>query len=93
MLPENLSAASMFQNSVLLHNATMIRLKAILAANIRKYRKKLRLTQEQAAERAGMSVNYWQRLELPAQIETPSFRAFYRIARTLRVKCFQLLKE
>ena len=94
MLPGNLSAASMFQNSVLLHNATiMIRLKAILAANIRKYRKKLRLTQEQAAERAGMSVNYWQRLELPAQIETPSFRAFYKIARALRVKCFQLIKE
>ena len=94
MLPGNLSAASMFQNSVLLHNAAiMIRLKAILAANIRKYRKKLRLTQEQAAERAGMSVNYWQRLELPEQIEMPSFRTFHRIAQTLHVKYARLLAE
>jgi len=71
----------------------MIKIKSILAANIKKYRKKLHLTQEQAAERTGMSVNYWQRLELPAQIELPSFLAFARIAQTLRVKPYQLLKE
>ena len=71
----------------------MMKLKAILAKNMKKYRKKLRLTQEQAAERTGMSVNYWQRLELPEQIEMPSFRTFHRIAQTLHVKYSRLLAE
>jgi transcriptional regulator with XRE-family HTH domain len=71
----------------------MNKIKSILAANIKAYRKKLHLTQEQAAEKAGISVNYWQRLELPAQIELPSFLAFSRIAQTLRIKPYKLLKE
>lgn len=71
----------------------MMKLKAVFAQNLKKYRKKLRLTQEQVAERAGMSVNYWQRLELPAQIELPTLRTFHRIAQVLHVKPYQLLKE
>ena len=73
--------------------ATMMKLKAILAKNMRKYREELHLTQEQAAEMTGMSVNYWARLELPEQIELPTLRTFDRIAKTLHVKYSQLVEE
>ena len=71
----------------------IMKIKSLMAANIRKYRKKLHLTQAQASERAGMTVNYWQRIELASQTDLPSFPTFFRIAKALNIKPYQLLKE
>ena len=70
----------------------MIKIKSILAANIKKYRKKHRMTQEQAAERAEITVAYWQRLELISQADLPSLTTIFKIAKALNIHPFQLLK-
>jgi len=68
-------------------------IKNILARNIKRHRGRLGLTQEEASERADITVAYWQRLELTSQVDLPSLPALFRIARALNVKPFQLLKE
>ena len=70
-----------------------MKIKSIVGANIRKYRKKLHITQEQAAERAEITVHYWQRLELLSQTDLPSLPALFKIAKALSIKPYQLLKE
>lgn len=65
--------------------------KRILSANIKKYRTKLGLTQEQAAERAGMSVNYWARLELKEDKRRVLLRDLSKLAKGLDIKMYQLL--
>ncbi len=71
----------------------VMKIKTIIATNIRNHRKRLHLTLERAAERAGMTVNYWQRLELVSQSDLPSFPTLFRIAKALSIKASQLLEE
>ena len=70
-----------------------MKIKSIVGANIRKYRKKLHITQEQAAERAEITAPYWQRLELVSQTDLPSLPTIFKIAKALNIKPYQLLKE
>jgi len=69
-----------------------MKIKIIVAANIRKYRKKRHMTQEQAAERAEITVAYWQRLELVSQTDLPSLTTVFKIAKALNIHPYQLLK-
>ena len=70
----------------------MIKMRSVFSANIRKYRTKLRLTQRQAAERAGITANYWSRLELVSQPDCPSIPMIFKIAKALDIKPYRLLK-
>ena len=79
---------------MLSHNNVMNKkspLKNLLAKNIKKHRSKCKLTQEQAAERAGITVKYWQRLEMVSQIDLPSLPTLAKIARTLNTNIDRLL--
>ncbi len=58
--------------------------KHLIAGNIKKYRAKAGLTQEQAAEKADLSLNYWQRLEMISQKDIPSIPTLNKIAKILR---------
>ena len=69
-----------------------MKIKNIVATNIRKYRKKRHMTQEQAAERAEITVAYWQRLELISQTDLPSLTTVFKIAKALNIHPYQLLK-
>ncbi len=70
----------------------IMKIKSLIATNIRKYRKKRRMTQEQAAERAEITSAYWQRLELVSQSDLPSVHTIFKIAKALNIHPFQLLK-
>jgi transcriptional regulator with XRE-family HTH domain len=71
---------------------TIMKIKNIVAANIRKYRKKRHMTQEQASERAEITTAYWQRLELVSQTDLPSVPTIFKIAKALNIHPYQLLK-
>ena len=66
-------------------------IKAILVRNIKKYRDKAGLTQEQAAERAGITYKYWQRLEMTSQIDLPSLPVLFKVAKALKISPSKLL--
>jgi len=70
----------------------IMKIKSLIATNIRKYRKKRRMTQEQAAERAEITSAYWQRLELVSQSDLPSVHTIFKIAKALNIHPYQLLK-
>jgi len=70
----------------------IMKIKSMIATNIRKYRKKRRMTQEQAAERAEITAAYWQRLELVSQSDLPSVHTIFKIAKALNIHPYQLLK-
>ena len=74
-------------------NSGQEEIKGILVKNIKKYREKLRLTQEQAAEKADITTKYWQRLEMTSQIDLPSLPLLFKIAQTLEIKPSKLLEE
>ena len=67
-----------------------LKLKQILARNMKKYRAKLGLTQERSAERADLTVKYWQRLEMVSQSDLPSLPALLKIAKALEIKIYHL---
>lgn len=67
-------------------------IKNILVGNIKKYRKKQNLTQEQAAEKADITVKYWQRLEMSSQKDLPSLIVLFKIAQALEIKPHKLLE-
>lgn len=67
-----------------------LKLKQTLARNLKKHRADLDLTQEKAAERAGFTVKYWQRLEMISQPDLPSLPALAKIAKALDIKIHQL---
>jgi len=71
---------------------SIMKIKGTIATNIRKYRKKRRMTQEQAAERAEITSAYWQRLELVSQSDLPSVHTIFKIAKALNIHPYQLLK-
>lgn len=68
-------------------------IKKILAKNLKKYRSRLKLTQDEAAERAEITTKYWQRLEMVSQVDLPSLPILFRTAQVLKVKASQLLEE
>jgi transcriptional regulator with XRE-family HTH domain len=68
-------------------------IKAIIVRNIKKYRSKQRLTQEQAAELAGFTAKYWQRLEMTSQVDLPSLPVLFKIAEVLNISPSKLLEE
>ena len=68
------------------------RIKQILVKNLKKYRAKLNLTQEQSAERAGVAYKYWQRLEMDSQADLPSLPIIFKMAEALKVEASQLLE-
>ncbi len=70
----------------------IMKIKSTIATNIRKYRKKRHMTQEQASERAEITTAYWQRLELVSQTDLPSVPAICKIAKALNIHPYQLLK-
>jgi len=66
-------------------------IKSILVKNIKKYREKVNLTQEKAAEKAGITYKYWQRLEMTSQVDLPSLTVVFKIAKALKIKPNKLL--
>ncbi len=68
-------------------------IKKILVTNIKKYRARRELTQEQAAELAGITSKYWQRLEMTSQVDIPSLKVLFRIAEVLNIPPAKLLKK
>ena len=66
-------------------------IKTVLVKNMKKYRARRRLTQEQAAEKSGITGKYWQRLEMTSQIDLPSLSVLFKVAEALEVKPSRLL--
>ena len=66
-------------------------IKKILSSNLKKYRAKLNLTQEEAAEKAEISLNYWQRLEMTSQVNLPTLPTLGKITKVLNCKLTDLL--
>ena len=66
-------------------------IKKALSLNLKKHRSKLRLTQEEAAEKADISLNYWQRLEMTSQVNLPTLPTLGKIAKVLNCKLTDLL--
>ncbi len=66
-------------------------IKTVLVKNMKKYRARRRLTQEQAAEKAGITGKYWQRLEMTSQVDLPSLSVLFKVAEALEIKPSKLL--
>ena len=66
-------------------------IKILLTKNVKKYRARLKITQEEAAERADLTLNYWQRLEMVSQKVLPSMPTLFKIAQVLHCKPKDLL--
>ena len=62
----------------------------ILRTNIKKYREKAGLTQEQLSETAGISSDYLSEIERGKKI--PSMKRFFKIAKALNLLPYKLLK-
>lgn len=69
------------------------KIKEILVQNIKKYRSKRKLTQESAAELAGFTSKYWQRLEMVSQSDLPSLKVLFKIAKALDITPDKLLAD
>lgn len=72
---------------------TQNQIKNTLVTNIKRHRAKCKLTQEQAAEMAGITAKYWQRLEMTSQTDLPSLPMLYKIAEVLKTTPSKLLKK
>lgn len=70
----------------------ILKIKQVLVENMKKYRGKLGLTQEQAAEKADMTLKYWQRLEMVSQSDLPSLQMASKIAKALEIPVWKLLQ-
>ena len=68
-------------------------IKKILVTNIKKYRTRRGLTQEQAAELAGITAKYWQRLEMTSQVDLPSLKVLFKAAEVLKIPPSKLLEK
>lgn len=68
-------------------------IKRMIVKNIKGYREKAKLTQEQAAELAGITGKYWQRLEMASQVDLPSLPALFKIAKALNIKPAKLFRD
>lgn len=61
-----------------------------LRINIKKYREKAGLTQEQLSEAADISADYLSEIERGKK--TPSMKRFFKIANALKIPAYKLLK-
>jgi transcriptional regulator with XRE-family HTH domain len=68
-------------------------IKGILVRNLKRYRAERKLTQEQAAELAGITSKYWQRLEMASQIDLPSLKVLFKVAEVLNIPPSKLLEK
>ncbi|MBF0595755.1 MAG: helix-turn-helix transcriptional regulator [Candidatus Omnitrophica bacterium] len=66
-------------------------IKKILVTNIKKYRARRKLTQEQAAKLAGITAKYWQRLEMTSQTDLPSLKVIFKVADALKINPSKLI--
>ena len=66
----------------------MVRLKSVLAHNIKTHRKSLGLTQEALAEKVGTVSTYIAMIE--SERRTPSFKMIERIAKVLKIEAPEL---
>lgn len=66
---------------------------SILVKNIKYYRNKLNMTQEQLAEKADLSVSYIKQLESGKEFKNITFNSFYKIAKALNINVKELFIE
>ena len=64
-----------------------------LTKNIRYYRIKANMTQEQLAEKADLSVSYIKKLESSKEFKNVTFNAFSKIAKALNIDIQLLFEE
>lgn len=65
----------------------------MLAKNIKKYRRKSKLTQKELALKSGYSYAYIRRLEAPGCIKNFSIQTIYNLAKCLNIDIRQLFEE
>lgn len=65
----------------------------VIANNIRKYRKKNKLTQRELALKSGYSYAYIRRVEGPKCIKNFSIQTIYNLSKVLNVDIKELFKE
>jgi len=65
----------------------------ILTQNIKYYRGKLKMTQEQLAEKADLSVSYIKQIESGKEFKNITFNAFSKIATALNIDIKELFIE
>ncbi len=65
----------------------------VIANNIRKYRKKNKLTQKELARRSGYSYAYIRRVEGPKCIKNFSIQTIYNLSKALNVDIKELFEE
>ena len=65
----------------------------VIANNIRKYRKKNKLTQKALARRSGYSYAYIRRVEGPKCIKNFSIQTIYNLSKALNVDIKELFEE
>ena len=63
-----------------------------LGLNIAYYRKKKGMTQEQLAEKSGISRSHLSSIEAPSIVKTMSLELLFRIADAFEIKPYMLLK-
>ncbi len=73
------------------NKAQSVILSRVIGKNIRRLRTQLQMTQEQVAERAEMSVRYFQTLEAGRCM--PTVRTVFKVARALGVSYVVVLEE
>lgn len=61
--------------------------------NIKYYRKKLNLTQEQLAEKSDLSVSYIKQIESGKEFKNITFNTCYKLAKALDINIEQLYKN
>lgn len=65
----------------------------ILIKNIKYYRSKLKLTQEQLAEKADLSVSYIKQIESGREFKNITFNTFSKLANALNIDIKELFIE
>lgn len=66
---------------------------AILTRNIKYYRHKANMAQEQLAEKADLSVSYIKQIESGKEFKNITFNTFSKIAKALNISVKQLFTE
>ena len=64
-----------------------------LVNNIKHYRKKLNLTQEQLAEKSDLSVSYIKQIEAGKEFKNMTFNTCYKLSKALNINLEELYKN
>lgn len=64
-----------------------------LVNNIKHYRKKLNLTQEQLAEKSDLSVSYIKQIEAGKEFKNMTFNTCYKLSKALDINLEELYKN